>query len=159
MTDEDRQHANAATGSPDWLLANLIDAVPHARSAVLLAADGVPTASHGLSPALADQVAAVSSGLFSLSHTAAVRLGGGGSARRVVAELEDFLMFVSEGGSGSVLAVLAGREVDAGVLGHEMELLVKSVRPFLATQPRRGGAVTPLPEPGLPQRLPPAAPS
>ena len=48
----------------------------------------------------------------------------------MVAELDDTLMFVSSAGYGSVLAVLADRETDAGVLGYEMSQLVKSVRPY-----------------------------
>ncbi|MET7443487.1 roadblock/LC7 domain-containing protein, partial [Streptomyces sp. NPDC005568] len=35
------------------------------------------------------------------------------------------------------LAVLAGREADAAVLGYEMAMLVKSVRPYLVTAPRQ----------------------
>jgi hypothetical protein len=43
---------------------------------------------------------------------------------------------VASAGFGSVLAVLADREADAGVLGYEMVQLIKSVRPFLGTQVR-----------------------
>jgi predicted regulator of Ras-like GTPase activity (Roadblock/LC7/MglB family) len=68
-----------------------------------------------------------------------VRFGGSDGVRQVVAELDDTLMFVSSAGYGSVLAVLADRETDAGVLGYEMSQLVKSVRPFLATPTRHPG--------------------
>lgn len=125
-----------------WLLRRLVEEVPYTRSAVLLSADGLPTASHGLTPDLADQMSAIASGLFSLARTAAVRFGGSDGVRQVVAELDDSLLFVSSAGFGSVLTVLAGREADAGVLGYEMAHLVKSVRPFLATPARRTGAVT-----------------
>lgn len=125
----------------DWLLRRLVEDVPHTRSAVLLSADGLPTASHGLTPDLADQLSAIASGLFSLARTAAVRFGDSDGVRQVVAELDDWLLFVSSAGFGSVLTVLASREADAGVLGYEMAQLVKSVRPFLATPVRR-------PEPG-----------
>ena len=43
-------------------------------------------------------------------------------------------------GSGTCLAVLAGREADAAVLGYEMAMLVKSVRPYLMTAPRQAAA-------------------
>ena len=33
--------------------------------------------------------------------------------------------------------MLAGREADAAVLGYEMAMLVKSVRPYLMTAPRQ----------------------
>lgn len=57
--------------------------------------------------------------------------------RQVVVELDSALVFVSAAGSGTCLAVLADREADAGVLGYEMAMLVKSVRPYLAAPPRR----------------------
>ena len=68
-----------------WLLRRLVEGVPHTRSAVLLSADGLPTASHGLAPDLADQMSAIASGLFSLARTAAVRFGDGDGVRQVVA--------------------------------------------------------------------------
>jgi predicted regulator of Ras-like GTPase activity (Roadblock/LC7/MglB family) len=120
-----------------WLLRGLVEHVPHTRSAVLLSADGLAIAAHGLGPDPADQLAAIASGLFSLARTAAVRFGGSDGVRQVVAELDDTLMFVSSAGYGSVLTVLADRETDAGVLGYEMSQLVKSVRPFLATPARQ----------------------
>jgi predicted regulator of Ras-like GTPase activity (Roadblock/LC7/MglB family) len=122
-----------------WLLRGLVEHVPHTRSAVLLSADGLPIAAHGLGPDHADQLSAIASGLFSLARTAAVRFGGSNGVRQVVAELDDTLMFVSSAGYGSVLTVLADRETDAGVLGYEMSQLVKSVRPFLATPARQAG--------------------
>jgi predicted regulator of Ras-like GTPase activity (Roadblock/LC7/MglB family) len=130
---------NDARPAPDlaWLLRGLLDRVPHARSAVLLSADGLTTAVHGLSPDDADHLSAIASGLFSIARSAAVTFGGSDGVRQVVAELDDTLLFVSSAGFGSVLAVLAGREADAGVLGYEMFQLVKSVQPFLST-PLRG---------------------
>jgi predicted regulator of Ras-like GTPase activity (Roadblock/LC7/MglB family) len=122
-----------------WLLRGLVESVPHTRSAVLLSADGLATAAHGLGPDHADQMSAIAAGLFSLARTAAVRFGGSDGVRQVVAELDDTLLFVSSAGYGSVLTVLADREADAGVLGYEMSQLVKSVRPFLATPARQSG--------------------
>ena len=120
-----------------WLLQGLMDQVPHTRSAVLLSADGLAIAAHGLGQDAADQLSAIASGMFSLARTAAVRFGGSDGVRQVVAELDDALLFVSSAGYGSVLTVLADRETDAGVLGYEMSQLVKSVRPFLATPARQ----------------------
>jgi predicted regulator of Ras-like GTPase activity (Roadblock/LC7/MglB family) len=131
-----------------WLLRGLVENVPHTRSAVLLSADGLATAAHGLDPDHADQMSAIASGLFSLARTAAVRFGGSDGVRQVVAELDDTLLFVSSAGYGSVLTVLAGREADAGVLGYEMAQLVKSVRPFLITPARQPGAATGTTGPG-----------
>jgi predicted regulator of Ras-like GTPase activity (Roadblock/LC7/MglB family) len=120
-----------------WLLNGLVQRVPHTQSALLLSSDGLKRAVHGLDPDSADHLAAVASGLFSLARSAGERVGGGGGVRQVVAELDDTLLFVSAAGSGAVLAVVAAREADPGVLGYEMSQLVKSVRPYLATPVRQ----------------------
>jgi predicted regulator of Ras-like GTPase activity (Roadblock/LC7/MglB family) len=82
-------------------------------------------------------MAALASGLYSLGRSAGVRFGDGGDVRQVVVELDSTLLFVSTAGSGTCLAVLAGRDADAAVLGYEMAMLVKSVRPYLMTAPRQ----------------------
>jgi predicted regulator of Ras-like GTPase activity (Roadblock/LC7/MglB family) len=123
----------------DWLLSGLLKRVPQSHSAVLLSSDGLKKAFVGMDADGADHLAATASGLFSLARGAGERFGGGTGVRQVVAELDAVLLFVTAAGSGAVLAVLAGREADAGVLGYEMSQLVKSVRPYLVTPPR--GAV------------------
>jgi len=119
-----------------WLLSGLADRVPDTRSALLLSSDGLRKAAHGLDDDGADHLAAISSGLFSLARSAGTRFGGGEGVRQVVAELDDALLFVSAAGSGAVLAVVAGKTADPGVLGYEMAQLVKSVRPYLSTPAR-----------------------
>ncbi|MCM2422969.1 MULTISPECIES: roadblock/LC7 domain-containing protein [unclassified Streptomyces] len=125
-----------------WLLTDLVSRVPHTRSAVLLSSDGLKKAVHGLDGDSADHLAAVASGLRSLAGSAGARLGGGPHVRQVVAELEDALLFVSAAGSGSALAVMAGRDADPGVLGYEMNRLIQQVRPNLETPARAASAVT-----------------
>lgn len=122
-----------------WLLEELIGRVPHARSAVLLSADGLPTAACGIDRDHADQLAAIASTLFSTARAAGSRFTGSEGVRQVIAELDAALLFVSSAGDRSVLAVLAGREADARVVGYEMTQLVNSVQPFLATPARMPG--------------------
>ncbi|MGX2993500.1 roadblock/LC7 domain-containing protein [Streptomyces sp. JNUCC 64] len=121
----------------DWLMSSLVQRVPHTSSAVLLSSDGLVKSVHGLEPDGADHMAALASGLYSLGRSAGIRFGDGGEVRQVVVELDDTLLFVSAAGSGTCLAVLAGRDADAAVLGYEMAMLVKSVRPYLMTAPRQ----------------------
>jgi len=121
-----------------WLLSGLLQRVPLTRSALLTSADGLRRAVHGMDHDAADHLAALASGLFSLARNVGVRFGGGQGVRQVVAELDSTLLFVSAAGSGTVLAVLADRGADAGVLGYEMAQLVKSVRPYLTTPVRPG---------------------
>lgn len=124
-----------------WLLAGLVRKVPHTRSALLLSSDGIKKAFTGMGVDQADQLSAIASGMFSLARSAGVQFGSSAGVRQVVAELDDTLLFVSTAGQGAVLAVAAGRDADAGVLGYEMSILVKSVRPYLETPVRRAAAV------------------
>ncbi|MEU5211082.1 roadblock/LC7 domain-containing protein [Streptomyces sp. NPDC020742] len=119
-----------------WLLTGLVQRVPHARSALLLSSDGLVKAAHGFDPDSADHMAALSSGLYSLARSAGARFGEGDDVLQVVVELESTFLFVSTAGSGACLAVLAGRDADVAVLGYEMSMLVKSVRPYLSTPAR-----------------------
>jgi predicted regulator of Ras-like GTPase activity (Roadblock/LC7/MglB family) len=125
-----------------WLLSGLLQRVPMTRTALLTSADGLRKAVHGMDPDEADHLAALASGLFSLARNVGVRFGGGEGVRQVIAELDRSLLFVAAAGSGTVLAVLADRGADAGVLGYEMAQLVKSVRPYLATPARQGPGAT-----------------
>ncbi|THV42279.1 roadblock/LC7 domain-containing protein [Glycomyces buryatensis] len=129
-----------------WLLASLVKKVPHARSALLLSADGIKKAYSGLDIDQADQLAAIASGMFSLARSAGAQFGANPGVRQVIAELDDTLLFVSTAGSGAVLAVAASRDADPGLVGFEMSILVKSVRPVLETPMRSpaaaSGAVT-----------------
>ncbi|WP_425580309.1 roadblock/LC7 domain-containing protein [Streptomyces polychromogenes] len=132
----------------DWLLGGLVQRVPYTRAAVLLTNDGLVTCVHGLDSDSADHMAALASGLYSLGRSAGARFGDGAEVRQVVVELDSALVFVSAAGSGTCLAVLADREADAGVLGYEMAMLVKSVRPYLAAPPRRPVAAVSDADPG-----------
>lgn len=125
-----------------WLLAGLIKRVPGTHSALLLSSDGIKKAFHGLGTDQADQLSAIASGMFSLARSAGAQFGSTTGVRQVVAELDDTLLFVSTAGAGAVLAVVAGRDADAGVLGYEMSILVKSVRPYLETPVRRSAATS-----------------
>lgn len=120
-----------------WLLSGLLQRVPHTRSALLLSSDGLVKAMHGLERDGADHLAALASGLHSLARSAGKRFDAGGDVRQIVVELSNTLLFVTAAGRGAQLAVLAGRDADAAVLGYEMGMLVKSVRPHLETPIRR----------------------
>lgn len=150
-----------AATNPGWLLAGLVKQVPGVRSALLLSADGMPMVSHGMKDEHADKLSALASGMCSMARQVDAVFTGKEHVRQVVTELHDLVLFISPAGHGSVLAVLAGREeADPGVVGYEMTQLVKSVAPFLASQPRmRGTAIRYQAAPELPQPDPPAGAS
>jgi predicted regulator of Ras-like GTPase activity (Roadblock/LC7/MglB family) len=126
----------------DWLLQSLVQRVPHTRSALLLSSDGLTKAVFGLETDEADHMAALASGMYSLARSAGDRFADGADVRQVVVELDTALLFVSAAGSGACLAVLATRDADAAVLGYEMAMLIKSVRPYFSTPVRQQAPAT-----------------
>jgi predicted regulator of Ras-like GTPase activity (Roadblock/LC7/MglB family) len=126
--------------SPDnlnWLLDNLLKTVPGTRGALLLSTDGLKKSFVGFDDNAADKLSAMASGLHSIGRGVGTSFGDGGTVLQVVVELTTTLLFVSSGGSGTVLAVLAEPNTDAGQLGYEMARLVKQVPTFLATPARQ----------------------
>lgn len=126
------------------LLGRLIEAVPGARSAVLLSVDGLPKYWVGLDDDDKDTLAALASSMCSLAQQVGTRFGDAGNSgfRQVVTELGDIMLFVAAASVGSALAVLAGREVDPRIMGYEIEMLVKQVPAHLATSNRVPGLNT-----------------
>jgi predicted regulator of Ras-like GTPase activity (Roadblock/LC7/MglB family) len=126
---------------PEWLLASLKERVPGTRSAVLLSADGLTMAEHGLGDTAADQLSALVSVLFSHARKAAVIFGRKDGVRQVVTDTDHLMLFAASAGQTALLAVLADRDTDAALLSSEIANVVKSLQPFLATQPRIQGFV------------------
>ena len=77
-------------------------------------------------PQLAEQLAAIASGLVALVHGAA-RILEAGLPTRVLVEMEGGLMLVMAISDGSSLAVLAAPECDTDLVSYEMTLLVEAV--------------------------------
>ncbi|MGW8955968.1 roadblock/LC7 domain-containing protein [Streptomyces sp. NPDC055709] len=121
----------------EWLLDNLMKTVPGTRHGLLLSSDGLKKCAVELRDNDADKLAAMASGLHALGRGVGQSFGSGGEVRQVVVELTTTLLFVTSAGSGTVLAVLAEPEIDAGLLGYEMAMLVKKVQPFLVTPARQ----------------------
>jgi uncharacterized protein len=108
----------------NWLVSNFARSVPGAAHAIVLSADGLLMAvSERLDRARADQLAAVASGLASLTQGAA-RIFGGGTVTQTVVEMEKGFLLVMAVSDGSCLAVLAAPACDIGLIGYEMALLV-----------------------------------
>ena len=108
----------------NWLVGNFARSTPGVAHAMVVSADGLPVAvSERLDRAKADQLAAIASGVASLSQGAA-RCFGGGLVRQTVLELQRGLLFVMAISDGSCLATLAAAPCDVGVVGYQMALLV-----------------------------------
>ena len=119
-----------------WLLANFADRVPGVAHAIAVSADGLLlAASRDLPRDRADQLAAIASGLVSLTQGAA-RCFEGGAVLQTVVEMDNGFLFLMSISDGSSFAVLAARSCDVGQVGYEMALLVDRVGEALTPAPR-----------------------
>ena len=111
----------------DWLVSNFVREAAGVTHAVLVSADGLlMAASQQLPVDRAEQLAAVTSGLASLSSGAA-RLFEGGTVLQSVVEMENGYLLLMSVGDGSHLATLASTACDIGQVGYEMAVLVDRV--------------------------------
>jgi hypothetical protein len=119
-----------------WLVTNFAERVPGVAHAVVVSADGLLlTASARLPRDRADQLAAVASGMVSLTQGAARCFEAGGVVQTVV-EMERGIVLLMSISDGSCLAVLASPTCDIGLIGYEMTLLVDRVGQLLTPQLR-----------------------
>ncbi|MFN2494545.1 MAG: roadblock/LC7 domain-containing protein [Pseudonocardiaceae bacterium] len=119
-----------------WLVDSFVDRVPGVAHAVVVSADGMLlTLSSGLPRERADQLAAVTAGLVSLTQGAARCFEGGGLVQTVV-EMERGIMLIMAITDGSSLAVLASPSCDIGLVGYEMTLLADWAGQLLTPQLR-----------------------
>ncbi|MGH3904857.1 MAG: roadblock/LC7 domain-containing protein [Pseudonocardiaceae bacterium] len=119
-----------------WLVDDFVNRVPGVAHAVVVSADGLLlTASRHLPRDRADQLAAVASGLVSLTQGAA-RCFEAGHVVQTVVEMERGIVLLMSMGEGSCLAVLAAPHCDIGLVGYEMTLLADRVGRQLTPQLR-----------------------
>jgi len=113
--------------SLDWLVSKFANEVSGVSHAILVSADGLLMASSEHMPLeRADQLAAVTSGLASLS-TGAAQLFDGGYVLQSIVEMEHGYLLLMRVGDGSNLATLATKSCDIGQVGYEMAILVERV--------------------------------
>src|SRR4029077_3473263 len=126
----------------NWLITNFVERVPSAAHAIVVSADGLPLAFSAAFPQdRADQLAAVTSGLTSLTQGAS-QVFEGGPVTQTVVEMRRGLLLVMAISDGSSLAVLASDDCDIGLVAYEMALLVERVGRALTPEPRGGRPIT-----------------
>ncbi|KQC39356.1 dynein regulation protein LC7 [Frankia sp. ACN1ag] len=115
----------------NWLINNFVDRVPGVAHTVVVSADGLLLAvSDGFPRDRADQLAAVASGLVSLTQGAA-RVFEAGAVTQSVVEMEHGFLFIMSISDGASMAVLAAPSCDIGLVGYEMALLVSRAKDVL----------------------------
>jgi uncharacterized protein len=123
-------------GDLSWLITTFVGQTADVAHAVVVSSDGLPLAfSDGFPQERADQLAAVASGLTSLTQGAA-RVFEGGLVVQTIVELERGVLLVMTVSSGASLAVLASPSCDLGLVAYEMTLLVERVGTFLSPAAR-----------------------
>ncbi|MFI6480150.1 roadblock/LC7 domain-containing protein [Nonomuraea sp. NPDC050663] len=116
--------SHAARGV-DWLITDFVSGVPGVAHAVVVSSDGLPLASSsGFPPDRADQLAAIASGLISLTQGAA-RVFEGGAVNQTIVEMQRGLMLIMAISDGSCMAVLAAPDCDMGLVAYQMTLMVE----------------------------------
>lgn len=130
------------TRNLDWLLENLLERTPGSNHALVLSKDGLKLChTPGLPEDKADQLAAIASGIQSLSYGASVEFGDGtGGVRQSMTEFYGGVLCIVEAGQGAHLAVLASDDADVGIVGHNMNELVEQIGEYLTTPDRDRGA-------------------
>ena len=122
--------------SLNWLVESFVRTTAGVAHAAVISTDGLLVAvSERLDRARADQLAAIASGVESLTQGAA-RLFQAGSVNQTVVEMEKGFLFVMSVRDGSCLAVLATPSCDVGLIGYEMAMMVAKVGEVLTPQLR-----------------------
>ena len=123
----------------NWLVTNFVERVPDAAHAVVVSADGLPLAySAGFPQDRADQLAAVTSGLASLTQGAS-RVFEGGIVVQTAVEMQAGVLLIMAVSHGASIAVLAAPTADLGLIAYETrareglvldeDVIVEIVRP------------------------------
>lgn len=125
----------------DWLVSDFVRRVAGVTHALVVSVDGLKLAVSDLvDEGTADQLAAVASGLVSLTRGAA-RCFDAEPVIQTIVETAGGYLFVTSVSQGSTLAVFATVECDIGMIGYEMTLLVTRVGQLLV--PGTRGPETP----------------
>lgn len=140
---------SAEAANFSWLLGNFVKSVPGVQHTLVVSADGLLMAmSAELDRTQGDQLAAIVSGLSSLTRGAARQLGAG-EVRQSIVEMDQLFLFTTSISDGSVLAVAADATCDVGLVGYEMTLLVSraeaTMTPQLVSEMRSRLRVDPAP--------------
>lgn len=117
-----------------WLLDNFVKSVPGVLHTLVVSADGLLMAvSDELDRTSGDQLAAIVSGMSSLTRGAARQLHAG-AVRQSIVEMDTMFLFTMSINDGSVLSVMAEATCDVGLIGYEMALLVSRTEATLTPQ-------------------------
>ena len=115
------------TGDIGWLVTSFVEGTADVADAIVVSSDGLLLAiSPRLDRTAADKLAAIVSGLRSLSEGVSTVTGRGGFSQAMI-ELANGYLVVSAISDGSSIGVVADRNADLGAVGYGTTLLVERV--------------------------------
>jgi len=115
----------------NWVLNNFVETSAGVCDAVAVSSDGLLMAmSQTLDRAGAERVAAIISGLVGLGRGAA-RSFGFEPLNQVIVAMDGGYLFVSSISDGSSIGVVATRNCDIGLVGHQTGILLERVADLL----------------------------
>jgi predicted regulator of Ras-like GTPase activity (Roadblock/LC7/MglB family) len=140
MSTADRSAAMNEMPQPhidlNWMLDELVAGVAGARHAVVLSTDGMLIQkSSTLGKDDADHLAAIASTLQSVAKGTSERFQGG-LVRQTIVEMQRGFLFVTAAGPNACLGALTEQDADLGMIGYEMNRLVKRVGAYLSSAAR-----------------------
>jgi uncharacterized protein len=119
-----------------WLIDNFTASTPGVAHALIVSSDGLPLiTAGGMSPDLADPLAAMTSGIISLGNSIAGRVGEAGCDQVMLKFPAGHFLFMGIG-SLAGFAVLVKAGANLGVVAHQMAQLVDAVGHVLTPQLR-----------------------
>jgi predicted regulator of Ras-like GTPase activity (Roadblock/LC7/MglB family) len=119
-----------------WLIDNFAQSTPGVTHALIVSADGLPLiAAGGMSPDLADPLAAMTSGIISLGNNIASKVGEAGCDQVMLKFPSGHFLFMSIGQLAG-FAVLVREGANLGAVAHQMAQLVDAVGHVLTPQLR-----------------------
>lgn len=126
-------------GRLDFLLTRFAEHVPEVEHVLAVSVDGLAiAASEGLPRDRADQLAAIASGLASLTDGAA-RCLTSGLVRQTVVDMDGGVLLLLHVADKALLTVVAGSGCDLGHVGYEATMLAKRVGAMLDPDTRNPG--------------------
>ena len=119
-----------------WLLDNFASSTPGVSHALIVSSDGLPlVAAAGMSPDLADPLAAMTSGLLALGNNIAAKVGEPRCEQMMLKFRGGHFLFMGIGGLAG-FAVLVREGANLGVVAHQMAQLVDAAGHVLTPQLR-----------------------
>ena len=134
MNEPAMHHLSRPAQDVNWLLDNFVANTAGVEQALGVSSDGLLMAiSADLQRAEADKLAAMISGLTSLSLSAS-RLLSKGPLRQVITEFGHGYLLVSAISGGSCLGVVTSATCDLGSVGYESTVLVQRIGQLLTPE-------------------------